>query len=685
MRKLDAAAAGLFVVLAVAMTWPLACALDRAVAYPGDPFINIWILDWDWYATFHQPLALFQANIFYPARYALAYSENLYGLALLLFPLRAVGVGPVVAFNLAMIGGFAFTGFSAYLLGRMVVEEWSGDASPQLAALAGVVAGIFFTAVPFRFTQLPHIQHIWSGWPPLMLAALLAYRRAPSWPRAILFGAAFLMNGLTNIHWLLFGSLAIAVSLPIVIPSPRRWPAIVVVTLIALALLAPFLVSYREAANLYGMERTWGEAKHYSATLRDWLNPGVANRFYRRFAETSVDAERWLFPGALGMALSAAGFLVMAVGLRHAAEPARLSRQRLLALALLWLLLGVIGSLGLHAFFHRFLFTYVPGFRALRVPARWAMAGYLGMAMAIAVATYALARRYRWTAAMVPLLFLIELRAAPIRWISTTASQVPPVYRWLAGQPIRGGVLELPLDVDELEYTYTLRAAAHHKPVANGASGFVPPEFVRLATMTKATPVDPRLIGELASANISTLIVHGDFLDSRSPLRDWLRTELRSGRLRFLGRFDYRLHGDWAFAVDAAGRGNGTIAPQVADFLDGRYTRNLSTFGQLDYPRGSEPLGKNTLFSGWVLSPYGIRRVNLLFDNGTVRYPARLIAEPTLSAAMPWYDAAPLPRFIAPFERRPANVRPDTDVQVEIIDGRGERTLLEGRLIDWRP
>jgi hypothetical protein len=42
-------------------------------------------------------------------------------------------------------------------------------------------------------------------------------------------------------------------------------------------------------------------------------------------------------------------------------------------------------------------------------------------------------------------------------------------------------------------------------------------------------------------------------------------------------------------------------------------------------------------------------------------------------------------RFVAAFTQRPANIDRDTDVQVEIVDGRGERTLLEGRWIWWGP
>src|SRR5947209_3250808 len=111
-----AAAAAIFVVLAIVMTWPLLPRLGQAAADSTDPFINIWILDWDHYATFHHPLTLFDANTFYPAHDSLAFSENLYGLALLLLPFRLLGLGAVSAYNLAMLAGFAFSGFAAYLL-----------------------------------------------------------------------------------------------------------------------------------------------------------------------------------------------------------------------------------------------------------------------------------------------------------------------------------------------------------------------------------------------------------------------------------------------------------------------------------------------------------------------------------------------------------------------------------------
>src|SRR5262249_40580392 len=151
-----------------------------------------------------------------------------------------------------------------------------------------------------------------------------------------------------------------------------------------------------------------------------------ANRLYRRFADTKVNPERWVFPGVLGIVLSVAGIAIA-------------RRDRTLGLALLWTVLGILGSFGLHAFFHRMLLAYAPGFGAVRVPARWANIAYVGMSMLIALA---LARR-RWIAVAAAALFIVELNAAPIRWY-LLGSERPAVYPWLATQQAR--IIEVPFD-----------------------------------------------------------------------------------------------------------------------------------------------------------------------------------------------------------------------------------------------
>ena len=90
-----------------------------------------------------------------------------------------------------------------------------------------------------------------------------------------------------------------------------------------------------------------------------------------------------------------------------------------------------------------------------------------------------------------------------------------------------------------------------------------------------------------------------------------------------------------------------------------------------------------TSATGFAFSAYGIREVNLLFNNGGIRIPTRLQPDAALSRTFHWYDATSAPRFIADLSKRPFGIWRDTDVQVEIIDGRGERVLLDDIWVIW--
>jgi hypothetical protein len=775
---IDAAAALLFALLAVLMTWPLARILRTGVADPGDPFISVWILDWDWYATFHRGVSLFQANAFSPSLYPLAYSDNLYGIALLLFPFRALGVDPLTAFNLAVLGGFAFSGFAAYLLGRSITGS----------AAAGVAGGIFYAFAPFRFVHISHVQYIWGGWLPMLLFGLVRYSRRPTWRRAAVFGAFYVMNGLTNIHALLFGTVALALSVPLLRNLSDRsrrafWFPLLGATIPAMTLLLLFLQPYQEVATLYGMKREWSEVLYYSATWRDWFVAGAKSRLYGPLANArQTDAELWLFPGALSLLIASAGLLLLRRGdLPRAAVPlpAQVPSRRLLAAldvtiailfvmtilsaamvrpiplsaggvelfnyrggpvaptllfvlgairlllrypkswngvsrsfretmiegrfppevwtAILWLVLGVVGSFGAHAFFHQFLYEHVPGFRGVRVPARWAMVALVGLSMLVSCGAAAILGRIgkskarALTAAALSFAFLLELNATPIRFWAADP-EVPPVYRWLAGHDLHGSVLELPIDVGSSETIYMFWATAHHRRIVNGVSGFVPPTLEKIERMAHRTPIPPTFLDELRRIGCRYLVVHVDMGGRTDATAAWLSTELAASRILFIGRFDAGMGGDWLFTFDPsyaapaddfqADRGGLTKAAQLAMFLANRLTCSEGTFGFMELPIPGD-VGRPARFTGWALSPYGIREVWLLLDNGSVRLPTTLSGDRHISEGFPCYPETPRPRFTAVLPRRPANVRRMTDVQVEIVDGRGGVRRLEPRWINW--
>jgi hypothetical protein len=628
-----AGAAIVFLVLSVAFTWPLAPNLSRAVADPGDPLLNAWILDWDWWGTLHQPLALFDANAFHPARDSLAFSENLYGVAMLLFPLRVAGVGPVAAYNIGMLAGFAFCGFTAFLLGQRLTGSFA----------AGLAAGVFYAFVPFRFVHLSHIQHVWGGWLPLLLVALLAYAERPTWKRGWLLAAVFVMNGLTNIHYLLFGALAIGVTAVLLIPR-SQWRELAVPLFVAGLVLLPFLYPYAAVAKLYGMQRTAEEVMRFSASASDWL-PGAA------------DPEKKLWPGALAVIVSVLALFA-----------ARREKGKL-GLALLWIAIGFAGSLGLKFVFHEFLFGAVPGFRAIRAPSRWAVIAYVGLAILIALFTAAL-RRLGW---IVPLLFAVTLWTAPVRWFLLDP-QTPPVYSWLATRKV-SAIAELPMDVLSSEYEYMLHATAHHQRFVNGVSGFAPPLRDELSRLSNELPDE--FLDKLRGAGVELVIIHSDRYggEQSARMREWLGREFGRGRLRYVARFDAKTGADWVFSTKG---GAGPFPHELGVFFAGGATCIDSIAGALVFPPGGHPYNGRAELFGWASSPYGIARVDLWFANRRERYPARLT--PLAEKRCP---GPPAVRFEAVFPKRPGNIRRDTDVQVEVTDRHGATAVFEDRWISW--
>jgi hypothetical protein len=239
-----------FLLLSMALTWPLLRGISTLVSDLGDPLLNAWIIDWDCYALTHAPLQLYDAPIYVPGKYPLAYSENLVGAAILVLPFWLAGCTPITLYNIAMLLGFALSGYGCYVLARMVVGSVPG----------AIAAGVFFAFSPFKIDHLAHVQIICSGWLPLMFAALLAFWRAPSPRRAVLLALAFVMNGLTNVHYFLFGSFTLALTIVFLAvidrPRDRKFWALLVGALVAGSLvLLPVMLPYRAVSREYGMRR----------------------------------------------------------------------------------------------------------------------------------------------------------------------------------------------------------------------------------------------------------------------------------------------------------------------------------------------------------------------------------------------------------------------------------------------
>ena len=84
----------------------------------GDTVLHEWIMAWVAHQVVANPLHLFDANIFYPERHTLAYSDHLFVQSMMGAPLLWAGASPVLVHNLVLMAGFALTGWTTCLVSR---------------------------------------------------------------------------------------------------------------------------------------------------------------------------------------------------------------------------------------------------------------------------------------------------------------------------------------------------------------------------------------------------------------------------------------------------------------------------------------------------------------------------------------------------------------------------------------
>jgi len=553
------AAFGFFLLLAIALTWPLAMQLDTAVADHGDPLLNAWIIDWTCHALTHAPLHLFDAPIFHPAKFSLAFSEHMTGIALLVVPFHLAGLGAVALYNIAILISFALAGYGTFVLARVV----TGD------TIASLIAGVFFAFVSFKFDHLSHPQIIASGWIPLTLAALLLFHRTGSVKHATLFAAAFVMNGLSNIYWLMFTAFAVAVTILFLRVVNRR---LLIALVVAGLVLLPFLIPYQVVSKTYRMSRTSMESLAGSATWSDWVTASPASWLY---GWREGHPERHLFPGVLAIALFAfaawprtfvllkpkRAFAIVAAACAiagcilvrwHKSDvPFMLAVIFLIAalpwrehvvhaerwVASIWIAIGFIGSFGERSFLHAFLFRLIEPFRATRTPARWAIIAYCGLAIWMAIGAAKLPRL------RVALLALSIVEVIPRFTWQHVPARFPPVYAWLA-KTRPACAIELPLGWNETEAGYVLASTTHRVPIMNGVSGFDPP----LHDTLRKIPYDDAMLDLVERNGATVVIVHPGAAE-----------QVHASRLKELARFP---DGDVVYAITPRAPAGTASAPR---------------------------------------------------------------------------------------------------------------------------
>jgi hypothetical protein len=500
------------VLLAVAMTWPLVRHLGTDIGKDiGDPLLETWQLAWIGHALLHQPLDLWQANMFWPYADSLAFTDALIGYSPAALVAQRSPETALVVYNLVFLFAYTLAFLGAYLLAR---EFGTGR-------LGGVAAGAAFAYAPWRLAQNGHLHVISSGGIPLALFLLVrGYRRrsvvlvlggwlVAAWQMTLGFGLglqfAYLLAGLGIVAGVVLARRGML---------DRR---VVTGTVVGVAVFVsaaafqarPYLAvadEFPEArrAPAYVAEHSPRLRSFLAAPAQSWL---WADATFRARAPISAPDEATLFPGLTISVLALAG----ALGSVY-------SRRLRLGLAAGVLVCAVL-SLGLsvegpeqYLMPYRLLYELAPGWDGVRTPGRINTLTSLGLALlagaGLCVFLRFVRRRFASRHAVVALssvagvLFVVAILLEGLGPLAhPTVPPVPPGQRF-ATAPLYNVPSGFHADL-----IYSYWSTEGFPATVNGAGGFDPDAYDHLRKVTQPFP-DARSVATLRDLGVRTVVFH---------------------------------------------------------------------------------------------------------------------------------------------------------------------------------
>lgn len=539
MRLRGAAEAAAVVLAASALTailtYPLAFKIDRVGRVnTDDGRWSIWVVSWVAHALTTDPAAVYQANIFFPQRNALAFSEANLVEGALGAPVWLATKNPYTTHNAVALLSFVIAFAGAYYLVRHLTAHRG----------AALVAAVLYAFCPFAFARTAHIQLLFTGGIPFCLLAFHRLVEAPRLGRSVTLGVLLWLQALACAYYGIFAALMVGLG-TLVHAATRHlwrhrdyWLAIGLAAFVSIALTVPFFLPYLEVQRGTGFARTLDDARMYSADAGAWLASSAwAHRWWLGWIEPFNEV---LFPGFLALGFGVAG-LVLAI--RQGREREVTIFYGTAMLLALWLSFGP--DAGLYTLFYH----AIPVFSFLRAPGRIGIVVVLCLVVFAAFAVrLLLERRQRpgaWAAALV-LLAALELTHAPLRG-QRDVQPFPAAYRTLALLP-PGVVAEFPWFYRRSDFPrhayYMLNSTTHWKPLVNGYSDHIPKEFREQAVPISTFP-SRDAFHKLAAADTRYVVFHLNLYDARSRARLLERLDAYAAYLRPLVK-----EGDvWLFEI----------------------------------------------------------------------------------------------------------------------------------------
>jgi hypothetical protein len=576
-------AAGLYLLLTIALTWPLVLHPGSRVPNDlGDSLLNTFILAWDARTV---PFTSHWWNLpqFFPIPGAMAFSEHLLGLALIAAPVIWTTGNPLLGYNVAFFLSFPLCAIGAHLLTHQITRRH------DLALVAGLAYGF----APYRMAQFAHIQVLSSYWMPFALLGLHKFIETPRWRYLVLFAVSWYFQALACGYYLFYLSVLIGLWLLWFAVGRIRWVdfgRLMIAWGVAILALLPIALGYLKHQRAYGLRRWPDEIQSFSADVASVLKASGNLRLWG-WLNVVDRPESALFPGTVLILVIAFGVVLAWTAAAHGHLRRLRATRLLLAGALVFgivaatpfwfgpwkldlfgirllsvrtpqkpfsvaLLLAVV-ALALHpsiragwgrrsalAFYTlgalvMWLFSLGPAPTLMnqpllyKAPYAWLMlvpgvegvrvpARFWVLATLCLAVACALALGYiveRWPIVRRPLIAIVAILGLVEAWPAAL-----PLIEAPASRPSHSSAvsrLELPTgSVPDLIALY--RAAAHRRPLANGYSGYFAPHYGAQQELLGRR--NPAVLSHLASFGELEVIVNHD-RDGDRFWRDFLAAQ----------------------------------------------------------------------------------------------------------------------------------------------------------------
>lgn len=330
----------LILVATLVFFWPLIMNIGN-YSEGGDAMFNAWTLARDQHCILRQDCPQYSnANIYFPHKDTMFYSETQLSAGLLTLPLYLINENPIFSYNVFTILSFFLAGWFMYLLAKRLSK---GN------ELYAVLAGLVFEFAPFKMAATSHLQNLSIFYLPLAALLILKYVERPKrkylWSLFIVLALQFFASWYQMVFVLITLGVLLGGLLVLKLAKPRLIVALSLVTILAAVTTLPLAKGYVQFSKANQATFDIGQQITYSSSLSDYVKPNsgtlLGKAYYRLRPHAQVNsynADSYSYHGLVLYAIAVC-VVVMAFRRRKKGSDGRVNYKWILV----WVSIGVVG------------------------------------------------------------------------------------------------------------------------------------------------------------------------------------------------------------------------------------------------------------------------------------------------------------------------------------------------------